>query len=138
MCAEFLRQEKPMTVEHMLLCPHCAGDDVHPSRPRGVERVLQLAGLRPFRCYECGERFRSRRQMGLAEGRAVPASVEVRGACTQCSRTTTVMLTPPEKHAADTEGWLISCPGCGALFVLKSGAAKRQHARREAHPGPRG
>jgi len=38
-------------------CPGCHTFELRPSRPRGWERVLLLALLRPYRCHCCMRRW---------------------------------------------------------------------------------
>ncbi|MBS1876248.1 MAG: hypothetical protein JSU00_23745 [Acidobacteria bacterium] len=38
-------------------CPQCGSDDVRPSTPTFVSRLLILIFLRPFRCRRCRTRF---------------------------------------------------------------------------------
>jgi hypothetical protein len=40
-----------------LKCPKCGSQQVRRSRRRGVERLLSLARIYPFRCEHCCERF---------------------------------------------------------------------------------
>ena len=38
-------------------CPRCGSGDARRSRRRGLERLLSLFGIWPYRCSACGERF---------------------------------------------------------------------------------
>jgi hypothetical protein len=42
----------------LLRCPQCTSTLVRRSHRRGSERLLSLLTLYPFRCEECGTRFR--------------------------------------------------------------------------------
>jgi len=42
----------------MMRCPRCTSEDTRRSPRRGIERMLSLVGLYPFRCERCGARFR--------------------------------------------------------------------------------
>jgi hypothetical protein len=41
----------------MLRCPRCSSDVTRRSARRGLERVLSLVGVLPFRCERCEARF---------------------------------------------------------------------------------
>jgi hypothetical protein len=41
----------------MKRCPRCSSDETRRSARRGIERVLSLVGVYPFRCERCAARF---------------------------------------------------------------------------------
>ncbi len=109
-----------MTHSQVAACPRCDSLDFHSSRPRGLDRLWRFLGAQPYRCYECGQRFHSRAPRMLLDSSPLPPAIDIRGECPNCTRTLTVALTPAEKRVADADGWVVSCPGCGALYALRS------------------
>ena len=45
------------TLSVRALCPRCHCAAVRPSRPQGLERLLALVLVRPYRCRRCTARF---------------------------------------------------------------------------------
>jgi hypothetical protein len=44
-------------ISEFLLCPRCASSAVQRSHRRGIERLLSLLAVYPFRCQACHSRF---------------------------------------------------------------------------------
>jgi hypothetical protein len=49
-----IHRSKPLT---RWRCPDCSESPLHPSRRRGLEWLLLLVFVRPYRCHECCQRF---------------------------------------------------------------------------------
>jgi hypothetical protein len=54
-------------------CPCCESPIVHRSKRRGLERVLSLLDVYPFRCAECHRRFFSVQRVTRETVRAQPS-----------------------------------------------------------------
>ncbi len=109
-----------------LVCPNCDSEHVRRSREGGVDRFLSFMGLRAFRCFDCGTRFRSTRQaQQVMDDMDLPPSVTNVASCPNCGHKSSMQLTPEERHLAEEEGWAVSCPQCAAMFPLKRRATRR-------------
>ncbi len=102
-----------------LSCRRCGSDHVRRSQERGFDRFLVYIGIRPFRCFDCGYRFRSTRQAQQFVDMALPPSVTSKAVCPNCNHESEMQLTPEERRLAEDEGWAVSCPKCKAMFLLK-------------------
>ena len=108
-----------MVLYQDLSCKKCGSDHVRRSRKRGFDHFLRFLGLRPFRCFDCGYRFRSTKRAQQFDNMALPSSVLMKAVCPNCAHESEIHLTPEERRLADNEGWAISCPSCKAMFPLK-------------------
>ncbi len=102
-----------------LSCRKCGSDHVRRSQERGFDRLLIMIGFRPFRCFDCGYRFRSIRKAQQFVDMALPPSVISKAVCPNCSHESEMHLTPEEMRLAEDEGWAVSCPRCKAMFALR-------------------
>ncbi len=98
------------------MCPACQGENVEPARAHGLDYLVKLIGSRPFRCGDCGERFRSTATYPTGPGREFPPSAAAEAVCPNCNHATVIRLTAGEQKLAVEDGWVVSCPGCRALF----------------------
>ncbi len=113
-----------------LVCPNCDSEHIRRSRDEGLDRLLSLLGLRAFRCFDCGTRFRSTRQaQQVMDDVAMPPSIEESASCPNCDHITAIQLTPAERQMAEEEGWAVSCPKCAAMFPFKRRATSRVKAQ---------
>lgn len=107
-----------------LVCPACGSDHINPARARGLDHLVMLIGSRPYQCADCGERFRSTASPAAETGSGFVPSVAAQAVCPNCHHETTIRLTQGEQQMADDEGWVVSCPGCRALYpFIKPGDA---------------
>jgi hypothetical protein len=83
---------------------------------RTIDRLFQLLGYEPFRCFDCGERSHLNPPPDRSPGLSFPPSEAKTAQCPNCRQETEIRLTPGERHMAGSEGWLVSCPACKALF----------------------
>ena len=100
----------------VLVCPACKSEHVERVRARGLDHLEKLIGSQPFRCSDCGERFRSTASVRQGPGLEFPASETADAVCPNCDQGTAIRLTQGERDMADEDGWVVSCPECRALF----------------------
>jgi predicted RNA-binding Zn-ribbon protein involved in translation (DUF1610 family) len=112
-------ERPPMVREPKLLeCPGCGSAHIRRSKTRGIEGWLSLIGIRPYRCFNCGTRFRSAAVPTPFDGTALPPAMERNAVCPHCQKSMHLLLSPVEAQLMAEEGWVLSCPACAAVYVV--------------------